>query len=357
VTAAQLKNVPFNRQPVGSGPFKLVQWQANQRLVLEPNPAYPEALGGPGKSRIVLRIIPEAPTMLTELKTGGVDVDIPLLPEQTREVQNDANLKLYSFPGRTFYFVGWNSRREPFTSAAVRRALALGINRQEIIDALLFGQGAIATSTVPPWHPLYPKDVQPLAYDPEQAKRLLEQEGWRDSNGDGIREKNGHALQFVMLSSTNSLNRAVVEMLQAQLRRIGAAAQPRALEFQTMRAQHMARDFDAIFTNWKLDNFQMAAAPSALFHSKFANLQGSSNRSSVSLPPLDRLIDQVAAVTDEARARVLFREITDLLQREQPITFMYWLNELAASRTSVQGVTMDPRSELVSVAEWTTGRR
>ncbi len=357
VTAAELKNVPFNRQPVGSGPFKLVQWQANQRLVLEPNPAYPEALGGPGKSRIVLRIIPEAPTMLTELKTGGVDVDIPLLPEQTREVQNDANLKLYSFPGRTFYFVGWNSKREPFTIAAVRRALALGINRQEIIDALLFGQGAIATSTVPPWHPLYPKDVQPLAYDPEQAKRLLEQEGWRDSNGDGIREKNGRALQFVMLSSTNSLNRAVVEMLQAQLRRIGADAQPRALEFQTMRAQHMARDFDAIFTNWKLDNFQMAAAPSALFHSKFAHLQGSSNRSSVSLPALDRLIDQVAAVTDEARARALFREITDLLQREQPITFMYWLNELAASRTSVQGVTMDPRSELVSVAEWTTGRR
>ncbi|MGH7461271.1 MAG: ABC transporter substrate-binding protein [Longimicrobiales bacterium] len=357
VAAAELKNAPFNRQPVGSGPFKLTQWQANQRVVLEPNPAFPEALGGPGLSRIVLRIIPEASTMFTELKTGGVHVDIALQPEQTREVKSDSNLQLFSFPGRTFYYIGWNNKREPFTRAAVRRAIALGINRQEIIDALLFGQGTIATSTVPSWHPLYPKDVQPLPYDPTQAQQLLEKEGWHDSDGDGIRDKNGKPLRFVMLSSTNALNRSVVEMLQAQLRRIGVDAQPRALEFQTMRAQHVARDFDAVFTNWKLDNFQMAATPNALFHSLFANQAGSNNRSSVSIPALDRLLDQVAATTDEAQARTLFAEMNEVLKQEQPVTFMYWFNELAAARKEVQGVTMDQRGEFVNVADWSIGRR
>ncbi|HSL68593.1 MAG TPA: ABC transporter substrate-binding protein, partial [Longimicrobiales bacterium] len=155
VSPAELKNAPFNRRPVGSGPFRLVEWQANQRIVLEPNPNFPEALGGPAAAaRIVLRIIPEASTMLTELKTGGVHVDIPLAPDQASQIERDPNLVLHSFPGRTVYFIGWNNQREPFKSAVVRRALALGINRQEIIDALLFGHGAIATSTVPPWHPL-----------------------------------------------------------------------------------------------------------------------------------------------------------------------------------------------------------
>jgi peptide/nickel transport system substrate-binding protein len=357
VPAAELRNAPFNRQPVGSGPFKFAQWQANQRIVLEPNAAFPQTLGGPAVSRIVLRIIPESSTMLTSLKTGDVDVDIPLPPDQVREVKSDANLQLHSFPGRTVYFIGWNNKRAPFTSATVRRALALGINRQEIIDALLFGQGAIATSPVPPWHPLYPKTVQPLAYNPEQAKQLLEQEGWRDSNNDGIREKAGKPLRFTLLSSDQTLNRAVVEMVQAQLRRIGVDAQVRALEFQTLRAQHVARDFDAVFHSWVLDNFQMAAAPTALLHSRLANVEGSTNRSSVSIPALDRLLDEVSRATDEARQRQLFAEVTELLQREQPMTFMYWLNELAASRKSVQGVQMDPRGEFMSVAEWSSARR
>jgi peptide/nickel transport system substrate-binding protein len=357
VSPAELRNAPFNRQPVGSGPFRLVEWQANQRMVLEPNPAFPAALGGPGQARLVLRVIPEASTMLTELKTGGVHVDIPVLPDQSQQIKPDNNLQFFSFPGRTVYYIGWNNKREPFTSANVRRALALGINRQEIIDALLFGEGAVATSTVPPWHPLYPKDLQPLAYNQQEAMALLEREGWKDANGDGIREKNGQPLKFTLLSSDNTLNRSVVEMVQAQLRKIGVQVEARALEFQTMRAQHVKRDFDAVFTSWVLDNFNMASAPNALFHSKFAAVEGSTNRSSVSLPALDRLIEQAAGATEQDQARAQWRQITDLLQREQPVTFMYWLNELAGSQKAVQGVTMDPRGEFLSVAKWTLGGR
>jgi peptide/nickel transport system substrate-binding protein len=255
------------------------------------------------------------------------------------------------------YYIGWNNKREPFNNANVRRALALAIDRQQIIDALLFGQGALATSTVPPWHPTYPKEVQPLAHNLQQATALLEQEGWKDSNGDGVREKNGKPLKFVLLSSDNTLNRSVVEMVQAQLRKAGVQVEARALEFQTMKAQHVARDFDGVFTSWVLDNFQLASAPAALFHSKLANVPESTNRSSVNIPALDRLIDQAAGATDAEQARAVWRQITELLQREQPVTFMYWLNELAASNKSVQGVKMDPRGEFVSVAGWSMGRR
>ena len=358
VKPVELKNAPFNQQPVGSGPFKLVEWQHNQRMVLERNPDFPASLGGPAKAqRIVLRIIPEAATMLTEFKTGGVHVDIPLPPDQVAQVKNDPNLRFFSFPGRTVYYIGWNNDREPFKSARLRRALALGINRKEIIDALLFGQGLLATSTMPPWHPFYPKDVEPLAYDPQQAGQLLDQEGWKDTNGDGIRDKGGKPLRFMMLSSDNTVNRSVVEMVQAQLRKIGVQVDARALEFQTMRAQHVARDFDAVFTNFVLDNFNMASAATGLLNSRLAGKPGSTNRSSVRIPEVDKLLDKAFAATDEQQARAVWRDLIGVLQREQPLTFMYWLNELAATQKAVQGVTMDQRGEFVSIAQWSLSGR
>lgn len=357
VAPSELRNAPFNRQPVGSGPYKVVERRANERIVLERNPDYPEGLGGPPPAqRIVLRVIPEPSTMLTELTTGGVHVDIPVTPDQTETIEKNQNLKLFAFPGRSLWYIGWNNSREPFTDPNVRRALALGINRQEVIDALLFGQGEIATSTVPPWHPLYPENVRPLPFDPEEAGRLLDAAGWRDSNGDGIRDKNGRPLRFEMMSSDATLNRSVVEQLQAQYRRIGVQVVPRTLEFQTMLAQHKARDFDAVFSSWVLDNFQMASAPMALFHSSIARTPLSTNRSAVQIPALDRLIDRAATTTDEQQLRGIWSEMTQLLQREQPITFLYWLNELAGTQRTMEGVEMAPPGEFMTIGKWRLNR-
>lgn len=357
VSAQDMRNAPYNRTPVGSGPFKFAEWQPNQRLILERNPAYPEALGGPPNlDRVVFRIIPEPSTMLAELITGGVQVDVPLAPDQTREVKGNNQLELFAFPGKTVYYIGWNNNRPPFDRAAVRRALAMAVNKQEIIDALLFGQATRATGTVPPWHPLYPKDAQSVVFDVNAAGQLLDSEGWKDSNGDGIRDKAGKPLRFTLLVADNPLNRSVVEVLQSQWKKIGAEPEVRVLEFQTMLAQHKARDFDVVFSNWVLDNFQMASAPAALMHSKLANTANSTNRSAVNIPALDRLIDQAARATTIEQAAPIWRDMTTLLQREQPLTFMFWLNELAAVR-GVSGVKMDPRGELLNLGEWSAGRR
>ncbi|HSJ09696.1 MAG TPA: ABC transporter substrate-binding protein [Longimicrobiales bacterium] len=357
VAAADMRNAPFNRQPVGSGPFVFREWRANEQMVLESNPNFPEALGGPAKAgRVVFRVIPEASTLLTELITGNVHVDIPLLPDQVRQVRDGSDTELHSFPGRTIYYLGWNNGRPPFDNANVRRAMAHAINRQEIVDALLYGEGELATSTIPPWHPLNP-GVEPLAHDPAQAAQLLEQAGWVDRNNDGIRENaQGRPLAFTLLSSDDALRRSVVEVLQNQLRRVGADVEIRVMEFQTMLQSHKDRDFDAVFTNWVLDNFQVASAPMSLFHSRDAERPQTANRSAVRLPALDAAMERGATATTEDDQRTAWREVTDVLQREQPVTFMFWLNELAASRSTVSGVDMDPRGEFRSIAQWTVSR-
>ncbi len=357
IAPADLRSAPYSRAPVGSGPYRLTQWEASRQLVIEPYADFPEALGGPGAAqRVVFRIIPEASTMLTELVTGGVHVDLPVMPDQTNQVEESTGTELLSFPGRTVYFVGWNNRRPPFDDVRVRRALAMAIDRQEIIDALLYGQGQVATSTVPPWHPLYPNDVEPLTRDLGAAQQLLEEAGWSDANNDGVREKDGQPLEFELLTSDDALRRAVVEVLQAQLREVGARANIRVTEFQTMLAAHRGRDFDAIFTNWVLDNFQVASAPYALLHSDFASVESSANRSSVSIPELDGLIERAAAATDPAAARLAWADFTQVIQSQQPMTFMFWLNELAAVREEVQGVEMDPRGEMQTIRDWSLSR-
>jgi peptide/nickel transport system substrate-binding protein len=360
VPPAELRNAPFNRNPVGSGPFRLAEWRANERVVLERNPDFPEGLGGPSAAqRVIVRIVPEASTMLTELFTGGIHVDIDVNPDQVPSIdQRGDEVRLHAFPGRTVYYIGWNNARPPFDDVRVRRALALAVDRETIIDALLRGQGSLASSTLPPWHPLHPGDLPALTRDSAAAARLLDQAGWQDRDGDGIRENaRGQPLQFTLMSSDDALRRAVVEVLEAQFRRIGARAEVRVLEFQTMLQQHRGREFDAVFTNWVLDNFQVASSPFALFHSSQADVPRSANRSGVRSRRLDALIDAGAAATDTDRQRSIWREFTEVLQDEQPVTFMFWLNELAASREQVQGVVMDPRGEFLSIREWTLGGR
>jgi peptide/nickel transport system substrate-binding protein len=358
VPPAELRNAPFNRRPIGSGPFRFVEWRENDRLVLARNPDHPAALGGPAAAeRVVVRIIPEAATRLTELATGGIHIDIDTTPDQLTDLEARGDVRVHAYPGRTIYYLGWNHARPPFDDARVRRALTLALDRSEIIDALLRGQGRPANSTIPPWHPLHP-DVSPLPHDPDGAGRLLDAAGWRDRDGDGIREDaRGRPLRFTLMASDDPIRRAVVEVVQAQLRRVGVDAGIRILEFQTMLQQHRDRDFDAVFTNWVLDNFRVASAPYALLHSSQADVARSANRSAVRDARLDDLIERGAAATDPAEQRRIWTEFAERVRETQPITFMFWLNELAASSTRVDGVEMDPRGEYRTIARWSIAPR
>jgi peptide/nickel transport system substrate-binding protein len=354
VDPKELRSAAFNRNPVGSGPYRFVEWRANDRVVMERNPDFSVALGGPPHlDRVVFRVIPEPATMLTELMTGGVHVDIPVAPAQVAQIDGGRGLRLFTFPSRTVYYLGWNTRRAPLDRAEVRQALAHAVDSQEIIDALLHGFGTPATSPIPPLSPFHPTEQRPIAYDPARAAALLDSAGWSTRNAEGIRiNAAGQPLRFQLLVSDDPLNRSVVEVIQAQLRKVDVDARIQVLEFQTLLAQHRGRDFDAVFHNWVLDNFQVASAPAALFHSRWAATPGSANRSSYANPRADALLEAGATTTDPAEARRSWAQFVELLREEQPITFLFWKDELAAAQNRVQGVTMDPRGKLVGIAGW-----
>ncbi|HEX2210801.1 MAG TPA: ABC transporter substrate-binding protein [Longimicrobium sp.] len=358
VPAGELAQHAFNRNPVGSGPFRFVQWQPSQSVTLEANPQFPAALGGrPNLDRVVFRVVPEATTMVTELINGTADmIGYTLLPDQAAQIRNQRGVELRHYPSREFTFFAWNNTRPLFSDARVRRAMTMGINRQQIIDGLLQGFGVQATGMIPPWSPMY-SELQPIPYDANGARALLQQAGWVDANGDGIAEKNGQPLRFVLtINSSNRLHADIAQVMQRQLRQVGVDVQIQPQEFQSMLQRYKAREYDAVLANWTLDTFKVD--PSPLFSCEQSRITGSANRTGYCNPRADALMQQGLRTTDAAQARGIWAQYSQLLQQDQPITFLYWFEDMAGLGPRPQNVVTDARSKIVNIRDWwIRGRR
>lgn len=349
--ATEMARAPYNRDPIGNGPYRFVRWDANQQLVFTANPEYPEGLGGPPEiGQVIYRIIPDQTTMLAELLRGGIEVDGPLAPSQAGRVKEADGVELQSFPWRQFSYIGWNTRRPQFADADVRRALTTAIDRAAIVGAVLEGHGSVASGPIPPWHRLSP-ELEPLPHDPVAAAAALEAAGWTDVDGDGVREKDGVRLSFDLLTNQRSpIYGDVARIIQSNLRDVGVEAVPRLLEWQSVLASHRGRDFDAVLTNWVLDGFRVDPRP--LFHGSQVEIENSANRSSYANPVADSLMDLGARTTDETRAAEIWAEFARVLQEDQPFTFMFWHDELAGVSRRLTGVRMDARGELATLPSW-----
>lgn len=352
IPPAELAQAPFNQQPVGSGPFRFLSWERNQQLRLAANDDYPEGLGGrPYVDQVVFRVIPEPTTMITELLNGSADmIGYTLLPDQAVQLTNQRGVELRHYPSREFTYVGWNNAHPLFEDARVRRALAMGINRPELIHAMLHDLAVPASGMIPPWSPLY-HEIEPLPYDPAEARRLLGEAGWTDSNGDGVLDRAGRPFRFQLLvNSANRMHQDIATVMQQGWGELGIAVDLRTLEFQTLLQQHRARQYDAVISNWTLDNFKVDPTP--LFSCEQARQPGSANRAGFCDPAVDRLIQTGLSSTDPAEAAPIWREFSERIRDQQPITFLFWSEDLSGVGGRVQDIHTDVRSKIVNIGEW-----
>jgi peptide/nickel transport system substrate-binding protein len=348
---ASMAQAAFNRAPVGSGPFKLERWQAGQQAVFVANPQFPAGLGGrPRLDRVVFRIIAEATTRMNELQSGGIDVNYSVQPDQANSLKSQQAISVIHYPSREFTYLGWNNTQPMFADARVRRALTMGIDRQALIDRLMFGYAKPGGSFIPPTSPMNP-GLQPEPYDPNGAKALLAQAGYVDANHDGIVEKGGQPLRFtIMTSAANKLFTDAATMIQQQLKQIGADAQIQTQEFQSMLRAHKAREYDGVITNWTWDYFK--ADPQPLFSCAEAQKKGSANRAGYCNAQADALMQKGVTTTDPAQAKTVWTDFSRLMQQEQPVTVLFWAEEIGGVGPRLQNVHMDARSKLANVTQW-----
>ncbi len=316
-----LNTTRYNRHPVGTGPYRLVEWITGQKLVLEANPLYFE--GRPCIDRIIYRIIPDPSTMFMELKAGNIDY-MGLTPFQYKRQTNShffkKNFRKFRYPSYGYTYMGYNLRLPMFQDPRVRRALTYAIDRKMIVDVVLLGLGQVSTGPFPPSLWAYNPHVKPYPYDPSKARELLAQAGWRDTDGDGILDKDGKPFVFTVTTNQGNLQRAAVaEIIQYELAQIGVKVKIRILEWQAMLHDIMEGNFQAVILGWALG---YEPDPYDIWHSSKTG-PGEFNFIGYKNPQVDRILEEARATFDKEKRKRLYWKFHEIIARDQPYTFLY----------------------------------
>jgi peptide/nickel transport system substrate-binding protein len=344
----QLETCEFARHPVGNGPFRFVKWEAQQFVELAANEDYFE--GRPSLDRIVFRVIPDRTVLLAQLETGAIDVMEDPPPHEVRRLERSVpNVRIERFPNRTYAYIGWDSTNPLFASARVRRALGMGIDRDEIIEALCYGYARPALGPIHPELWAYNEELTELPFDPDAARRVLAEEGWTDTDGDGWLDRDGQVFEFEL--QTNHDNRIRMDaavMIQSQLKDLGVKVLPRNYEWTVLWDSVIRHSYEtAVLVGWSV-GLKVDLKP--IWHS--ASLGQKFNHTGYSNPEVDRLIDEALSKETLEEARPLWRLAQERIVRDQPYTFLFILDKIFAVNERVQGTKPDFRGFYLNLEDW-----
>ena len=362
VPPREFRHSPLNQKPLGAGPYVLRDWQKQQQIVLASNPMC--NLPKPGNiPRVMFRIVPDYTVRLAQLQTGAVDVVENIKPEDFEGLENaKAGVEIKSVGLRVYDYVGWSNidqeayhrdgtiKPHPlFGSAKVRRALTLAIDRQSILDGYLGEYGVVASTDISPslkW--AYNDAVLPYPYDPAEAVRLLEEEGWKPGP-DGIREKDGKKFGFVLFTNAGNARRNFASVIiQQNLREIGIDCQLDVQESNVFFENLRLRRTDAWMAGWSigLEIDPLDGWGSDLEKSRF-NFTGYQN------PRIDALCELAKAELNSLDARPYWLEYQEILHRDQPTTFLYWIKETQGFSRRIEGEELNILSTFYNIDDWT----
>lgn len=316
-----------NRKPIGTGPYRFVSWETGRLINIEENPDYwdkkPRIVG------IVFRVIPNSTVVFQLLKKGDLDL------AGLRAIQWERQTEMPSFSKRfdkyrywlpNYSYIGWNLRKPFFQDRRVRIAMTMMLNRASILKELLFGQGDLVSGNFYRFGKNYDEKIEPYPFDPAKAASLLDQAGWIDHDGDGIRDKDGVPFRFTYLVAAGSrMGQNIGLMLRENLLRAGIEMDVRSLEWAAMLKSIASRDFDAVMLAWSTS---IDEEPYQLWHSTQA-AQGS-NFIGFQNPEADRLIEKARVEFDPARRAVMYKKLHSLIHYEEPYTFLFISPSLVA---------------------------
>ena len=332
---------PLARKPVGTGPYRFKEWITGQKIVLEYNPDYFE--GRPYIDRYIYRIIPDTSTMYMELKAGAVDI-MNLTPvqfaRQTVSPRFTSHFNKFRYPAPVYTYLGYNLRHPLFGDKRIRQAITAAINKEELIQGVLFGMGQKAHGPIVPGRWAYNPDVRDIAYDPRHAAELLAQAGWKEKNADGILVKDGKPFQFTILTNQGNQQRLLTaQIIQQRLKAIGIDVKIRIVEWATFLKEYIDKGkFEVILLGWGT-----AQDPDMydVWHSS-KNKPGELNFIGFKNDEVDRLLVEGRSTFDiEKRKRAYFR-IQEILADEQPYTFLYVPDALPVVSARIRGVEPAP---------------
>ncbi len=326
----------FWTRPVGNGPYRFVRAVPQTMMELEANPDF--FAGKPAIERVILKL--STANQVIELTSGNADAAYYIRPIDVAKLRHDARFRLYHLLAFSEpQAIHWNQRHYLLADPLVRRALTYAIDRRELLRINNL------PDEIPLIGGLSPEDRtarlyregrldEGLEYDRESAERLLEQAGWLDNDGDGIREKAGREARFDMLTARGGLSAEESALLiQNHLRHVGVAMSIVPAERAVWRDSYRSGDFDATI-------FDVPNVPQWLLERDFF---GEATKIGYCNPEIVRLLELLNTELDPEVQDTLYSQINDMLQRDVPVTFLYPYFETSVAHRRIRGLSTPDR--------------
>jgi peptide/nickel transport system substrate-binding protein len=322
------------RQPVGTGPYRVVRFVPDDRLVLA---AFDRHYGGrPRNEAVVLKVIPDDTMRGLELRNRTIDLVVnDLSPDIVHQLRESGGYGVATSAGTDYAYIGLNMRDRLLGRAAVRRAIGFAIDRQAIVTYLRRGLATTALGIVPPMSWAFESNVFDFTFDPAEARRLLDAEGLPDPDGDGPLVRFGLSFR----TSTSEVYRIQAAAIQQDLARVGIGVDVRSTELQTLRD-------DVARGNYQMYSLQWVGVtdPDMLrlvYHSSQMPPVGL-NRVYYRNPDVDRAIDEASAAGSAADRRAFYGRAQQLIAEDVPYISLWYKTNVAVFQPDIHGVKLSP---------------
>ena len=328
--------------PLGSGPFKFLRYDSSQGVVdLEANADYWE--GAPQIPVLRVRVISDSNAMQAELQSGRVDIaPLPtsLLPDAIKNLGENPNLQVLQFEGSNLVLLTFNTSAPPMDDVRVRQAVCYAIDREKMISALLLGQGKIAHSILPEASWAY-SPGHTYSYDPAMSKKLLDEPGHKDPDGDGPQMRFSKPLVY-RISGSSAQARQYAGVVQNYLKEVGVPASIEAAETNTHFDELRRGNFQIAYGQWVGGNQDPIFYKDLFATSEIpTETRASRNRSRYSNKELDALLEQAANTWEHEKAAPIYARIQELVSREAPILPLWYQANMVIARKNVKNIKVD----------------
>lgn len=320
----------FLQKPVGTGPFRLKEVVKGSHVTIEAYPDYHD--GAPKVRAIVYKVIADVNSVVAQLRTG--ELDMAVIEDVHRETLQSAphlTFKVTHLPST--FFLALNNSRWPFTDRLVRQALALGLNRELMVQRLVKGDSPVAGSPYArAFGPYFNASIKPYPYDQARARALLSEAGFKPGPDGVLVSRDGKRLAFeLMVDKGNPVREQIALYTQQSWKQLGADVKVRVEEWSVYIKkgnQLPAGDYDAR-TSWRItppDPDKTAEYTTGGFNNHYAYAN----------PEVDRLMAEGRAITDMAKRVAVYHKIQELIHADAPIVWTHYQTEILAMSKRVR---------------------
>ena len=325
--------------PVGTGPYRFVRYDVDDRVVLAANAEYWD--GPPRNTGLVLRIVPDDVMRGLELQKGTLDIVVnDIAPDIVHQMRGNARLQVVETPGVDFQYVGLNLQDERLRDKRVRQALAYAIDQHAIVEYLRRGFAQPASGMLPPLSWAAAADLSVVPHDPEKARALLDEAGYRDPDGSGPATR----LSLTLKVSNSEYNRLQSTVIQQNLREVGIALDVRTYEFATLYADVLSGNFQMFTLQWTGGALADPDILRRVAHSGQVPPAGF-NRGHYSNPAVDALFDAADRTEDAPRRLELYAQAQRIIADDVPYISLWHKTNVAVAQRDLSGVKLTPMGD------------